>query len=112
MSPSPAAPSRASITACVSASASEWPTSPLSCSTSMPPSTSFSPSARRCESQPIPARVLNGRDRSPERLHAALAALVHRDLGHPDLLEHLHGVLVAVGELVRLLGVRGERDGP
>ena len=51
MSPSPAAPSSASITAWVSASASEWPASPRSApGTSTPPSTSRRPASRRCES--------------------------------------------------------------
>ena len=40
MSPRPPAPSRASITAWVRTSASEWPSSPRSCSTSTPPRTS------------------------------------------------------------------------
>src|SRR4051794_3672243 len=110
MSPSPAAPSSASMTACVRTSASECPARPRSApSTSTPPSTRRRPSASRCESYPMPEREDIA---SAQGLHAPLASLVHGDLGHTDLLEHLHGLLVAVGELVRLVRVRRERDGP
>ena len=68
MSPSPAAPSSASISACASTSPSEWPASPRGWSSSTPPSTSGTPSARararrrRCRrggsaSQPMRARL-------------------------------------------------------
>src|SRR2546421_1672693 len=101
MSPSPAAPSSASMTACVSTSASECPLRPRSApSISTPPSTSRRPSASRCESYPIPERELTAS--STERLHAPPAPLEDRDLGHAHLLEHLHGLLVPVRELVRL----------
>ena len=50
MSPRPAAPRSASMTACARASASEWPTSPRDESISTPPSTRRRPSAKRCES--------------------------------------------------------------
>ena len=58
MSGRAAAPSRASVTACSSTSASLWPTSCRSCGTSMPPSRSGPPGAVRCESSPIPIRKL------------------------------------------------------
>jgi len=47
MSPDPAAPSRASITAWVSTSASEWPSRPRECSISTPPRTRRRPAAKR-----------------------------------------------------------------
>jgi hypothetical protein len=50
MSPSPAAPSSASMTAWVRTSASEWPASPRSCSMRTPPRTSARPASSRCES--------------------------------------------------------------
>ena len=58
MSGRAAAPSRASVTACSSTSASLWPTRCRSCGTSMPPSRSGPPGAVRCESSPSPMRRL------------------------------------------------------
>ena len=58
MSPRPAAPSSASISACASASASEWPARPFGDGTSTPPSTSLRPASKRCESKPMPGRAL------------------------------------------------------
>src|SRR6185312_12339529 len=57
MSSRPAAPSRASITACVRTSASECPASPRSWGISTPPRISRRPSASRWESYPRPVRV-------------------------------------------------------
>src|SRR6478672_9054844 len=71
MSPLPAAPSRASITACVRTSASEWPARPRSCSTSTPPRTRRRPSAKRWLSYPIPTLIGSIlADRGAERLQA------------------------------------------
>ena len=50
MSPSPAAPSSASISACAMTSPSEWPASPRGWSSSTPPSTSGTPSSSACAS--------------------------------------------------------------
>ena len=57
MSGSAAAPSSASMTACRSTSASEWPSSPRSNGMSTPPRISFLPSTSRCVSKPVPYRV-------------------------------------------------------
>ena len=46
----PSAPSTASASAWMSTSASEWPSSPLSCASSMPPRKSFRPATRGCTS--------------------------------------------------------------
>src|SRR5436309_4287276 len=50
MSPSPAAPRIASVTACAIASASEWPARPLALGISTPPRISLRPAANGCES--------------------------------------------------------------
>ena len=54
--PSAAAPSRASITAWVRTSASEWPARPSSCGMSTPPRISGRPVANACVSIPRPVR--------------------------------------------------------
>src|SRR5262245_2320430 len=56
MSPRPAAPSRASISAWVTTSPSECPARPRSSSKRIPPSTSGMPSANACASTPSPMR--------------------------------------------------------
>src|SRR5947199_9723875 len=56
MSPSAAAPSNASISACVITSPSEWPASPRGDSNATPPSTSGTPGSRACASTPVPIR--------------------------------------------------------
>src|SRR5579862_8756001 len=56
MSPSPAAPRIASMSAWTTTSPSECPASPRGCSSSTPPSTSGTPSASACASTPIPTR--------------------------------------------------------
>src|SRR5438046_4613480 len=56
MSPSPAAPSTASITACAITSPSECPASPRPNGISTPPSTSGTPSSRAWASKPVPTR--------------------------------------------------------
>src|SRR2546422_82429 len=57
MSPSPAAPSRASVSAWATASASEWPARPCGWGISTPPRISVRPSAKRWESYPMPTRT-------------------------------------------------------
>ena len=54
MSPSAAAPSSASVMACSSTSASEWPSRPSVWSICTPPITSLRPGTRACTSQPSP----------------------------------------------------------
>lgn len=54
MSPSAAAPSSASHTACIATSPSECATNPFVCGISIPPSTRGSPSASACTSYPCP----------------------------------------------------------
>src|SRR5690606_27781197 len=54
ISPRPAAPSRASMSACAATSASEWPASPSVWSTRTPQRTSSRPGANRCASYPPP----------------------------------------------------------
>src|SRR5438105_9657498 len=56
MSPSAAAPSSASQIACSRTSASLWPSNPLSCAISTPPTTSLRPGTRRWTSKPWPTR--------------------------------------------------------
>src|SRR5947209_3781346 len=60
MSPRPAAPSRASVTAWRTASASEWPASPFGWSIRTPPRTSGRPPTSRCVSCPLPTRICTG----------------------------------------------------
>src|SRR3954470_6244319 len=111
MSPRPAAPSSASIRACASTSASECPARPRSDSgISTPPTTRRRPSSRRCESQPMPARALNRG--SSQLLHAASAAIEHRDLLDPDLAEPFHCALILPAELLGSVGVARKRHGP
>src|SRR5687768_14868007 len=57
MSPIPAAPRRASVTACRTTSASLWPASPRGCGMWTPPRTSRRPSATRWVSCPLPTRM-------------------------------------------------------
>src|SRR5215210_2581028 len=57
MSPIPAAPSTASMSAWAITSPSEWPASPRSDSTSTPPRTSGTPSTRACASTPRPTLI-------------------------------------------------------
>src|SRR5947207_1326302 len=56
MSPSAAAPSNASVIACASTSASEWPSRPNSQGIATPPRISGRPGAMRWMSQPWPVR--------------------------------------------------------
>ena len=58
ISESPAAPSIASISACRATSASECPSSPVSCGISTPHSTNLRPFTRACTSKPLPMRIL------------------------------------------------------
>src|SRR3954447_19998246 len=115
MSPRAAAPSRASMIACVRTSASEWPARPLSCGMSTPPRTSRRPGENACVSTPIPVRTLIAAapwsGRSSQRLQPALTALEHADLLDTRRLERGHRFLVAVPELVRHVRVARQRDG-
>src|SRR5687767_14218995 len=56
MSPSPAAPSTASVSACASTSPSEWPARPRGWSSRTPPRTRGTPSSKACASTPRPMR--------------------------------------------------------
>src|SRR5215207_5461650 len=112
MSPAPAAPSRASITAWVRTSASECPSRPSSCSISTPPRTRRRPSAKRWLSYPIPTlirSILAARGR--KWLQPPLAALEDRDLADPEAGEEGERGVVAVADLLREMGVGGEREG-
>src|SRR3954468_3521520 len=57
MSPRPAAPRRAPVTACSTTAASEWRARPRGCSTRTPPSSSGRPSTSRWVSCPMPTRM-------------------------------------------------------
>src|SRR5262249_39706581 len=57
MSPRPAAPRRASVTACRTTSASLWPARPRGCSRRTPPRMRGRPSASRWVSCPLPTRM-------------------------------------------------------
>ena len=57
MSPSAAAPRMASVTACATASPSEWPCRCTPKGMRTPPSTSGPPGSKRCESYPMPVRI-------------------------------------------------------
>src|SRR5215211_6341330 len=118
MSPRPATPRRASITACVRTSASLWPARPASDSSiSTPPRTSRRPASRRWVSKPMPARsgALIGptpraaSELSADRLQQALPALEHRQLAHSEVAQPLHRALVLVPELLRRVGVARQR---
>ena len=104
MSPSPAAPSSASMIAWVSTSASEWPARPALGAISTPPSTSRRPASKRCES------IADAGAASPDRLQPALAALEDRELAHADRAEQLDRPLVLVAELLGQVRVGGQRD--
>ena len=56
MSPSAIAPRMASVSACNTTSASEWPTSARSCGIRTPPSMTASPGPEACTSKPVPTR--------------------------------------------------------
>src|SRR5262245_14423425 len=71
MSPRPAAPRSASVTACSTTSASEWPTRPCAESMRTPPRMSGRPSASRCESCPEPTRNMRGFYRRRRKPHNA-----------------------------------------
>src|SRR5687768_3227412 len=77
MSPSPAAPSSASVKACATASASECPSSPRSCGISTPARISFRPSAKRCESYPMPMRIVKTPPAPDRTNHFLLHSHVH-----------------------------------
>src|SRR3954454_1593833 len=96
MSPSPAAPSTASMSAWASTSPSECPASPRGCSSSTPPRTSGMPSSRACASTPMPTRT----SAIEEAFHA-------REVGGR---RHLQQALVAADDLhppARRLDERG-----
>src|SRR4051794_36035574 len=106
MSSRPAAPSRASMTACVRTSASEWPASPSSCGMSTPPRMSGRPGSNRWLSTPMPVRITW----SPDGLQAPLAPLEDAQLGDPDLAQQLDRLVVAEAEVVGGVGVAGQGD--
>src|SRR4051794_7222040 len=118
MSPRPAAPSSASMIACVRTSASEWPARPSSCGMSTPPRISGRPGSKRWLSTPRPVRitsspaspVLAEASHSTDRLQAPLPALEDAQLGDPELAEQLDRLVVAVPEVVGTMGVARERD--
>src|SRR2546426_852148 len=91
MSPRPAAPSTASVRACATASASECPTSPRGWGISTPPRMSFlpSPSAKRCESYPIPTRM-SGLENA-DREESGVLGVVDPDARHRYAARHLRG---------------------
>ncbi len=60
MSPSPMAPSSASVRACSPTSASECPSRPWVCAILTPHSQTWSPAAKRCTSKPWPVRTSAG----------------------------------------------------
>ena len=108
MSPSPAAPSSASMIACVSTSASEWPASPRSASSiSTPPRISG-----RALLEPVRVEADARRGRSSERLQPALAALEHRELASRRPRRATRAPVVAVAEVLGQVRVRGQRDRP
>src|SRR5947209_12234342 len=114
MSPRPAAPSRASVTACSTTSASEWPSSPLGWSRRTPPRMRGRPSTSRWVSCPLPTRTLASpaRPGAPGRLGSlylldAEAAVDGVVLVAHALLERGEGDLA--GGAVALLG-DGEID--
>src|SRR3954451_19337652 len=118
MSPSAAAPSSASISACVITSPSEWPASPRGESNATPPRTSGTPGSRACASTPVPIRSSD--TKYPRKVVEALdaqggrwrfvqvapgpAADVHRDHAHGE--RRLDIVVDAISD------VRDLRDGP
>src|SRR5882762_2938414 len=91
MSPRPAAPRTASVRACATASASECPTSPRGWGISTPPRMSFlpSPSAKRCESYPIPTRMSGLED--AERQQSGVLGVIDPDAGHRHAARYLGG---------------------
>src|SRR2546422_1656575 len=91
MSPRPAAPRMASVRACATASASECPTSPRGEGISTPPRMSLrpSPSAKRCESYPIPTRT-SGLENA-DREESGVLGVVDSDAGHRHAAGHLRG---------------------
>src|SRR5438445_10275856 len=62
MSPIPAAPRIASVSACAITSPSEWPERPRGWSIRTPPSTSGTPSSSACASKPVPTRYSDTRE--------------------------------------------------
>src|SRR2546422_10090530 len=91
MSPRPAAPRMASVRACATASASECPTSPRGYGISTPPRMSLrlSPSAKRCESYPIPTRT-SGLENA-DREESGVLGVINSDAGHRHAAGHLGG---------------------
>src|SRR5919202_4128732 len=89
MSPRPAAPSSASISACVITSPSECPASPRGEGIATPPSTSGTPSAKAWASTPIPIRISDTAERLRQLVERADAqgadALQIRPWAAPNL---------------------------
>src|SRR5437764_339480 len=99
MSPRPAAPSRASVTAWRTTSASECPANPRGCSTRTPPRTSGRPATRRCVSWPDPTRNTG----APFCL-----ATLRRSVKSVDVERPAEGVVL----VEHVLLVEAERDDP
>src|SRR3954452_22309936 len=110
MSPRPAAPSNASMTAWARTSASECPSGPRSHGMSTPPRMNGRPEARRCASYPMPVEIAIPPPPSADRLQATFPALEHGELAHSEGVKHLQGLLVAESDVPGLVGVAGERD--
>src|SRR5262249_11098202 len=136
MSPRPAAPRSASMSACAITSPSEWPARPRSNSTSTPPSTRGTPSTSLCASAPIPtlmplpssalridrwfqtdARAKLARpgvgiasDSSSERLLAAFAPVEDGDGLVADVPRKCGSAIDVAADVLRPVGVGGKCD--
>src|SRR5437764_9849842 len=116
MSPSAAAPSKASVTACASTSASEWPSKPNSQGIVIPPRISGRPVAMRWMSQPRPVRYsLKNRfflGEEAGQFHIAGlgdldVAVTARDDAHFDLFQPLDQArFVGAGEAIATRGLK------
>src|SRR5262249_17074773 len=104
MSPSAAAPSRASQMAWQTMSASECPSRPRSKGIVTPPSTSGLPSTRRWASNAVPMRC------SAKRLLTSLAATEERDGAVARVVREAQGLNEVASDVLRHVRVRGERD--
>ncbi len=76
MSPRATAPRIASVMACASTSASEWPASPFSDGTVTPPRMSGRPSTSRCRSYPVPTRMAAPHAAPPTTASAAFKSVM------------------------------------
>src|SRR5258708_27827015 len=90
MSPMAAAPSRASIRACVTASASECPARPCGWGISTPPRMSLRPAVNLWESYPMPTRIGSGPLQDADGEVRGVLGIVHADGRHRHTRRHLH----------------------